>query len=43
MKIIRKKRNMGCYRSVADYAAKGWQLGLRRMLGDEEMREWTEW
>jgi hypothetical protein len=28
--------------SVANYAAKGWQLGLRRMLGDEEIREWTE-
>jgi hypothetical protein len=27
--------------STTDYATKGWQLGLRRMLGDEQMREWT--
>jgi hypothetical protein len=28
--------------SIANYAVKGWQLGLRRMLGDEEIREWIE-
>jgi hypothetical protein len=27
---------------VADCAGRGWQLGLRRMLGPEEMRGWTE-
>jgi hypothetical protein len=27
---------------VAKYAAKGWRLDLRRMLGDEEMQEWNE-
>jgi hypothetical protein len=28
--------------TVADCAVKGWHLGLRRMLGDEEMSEWTD-
>jgi hypothetical protein len=28
--------------SVADYAARGWHIGLRHMLGTEEMREWTD-
>jgi hypothetical protein len=27
---------------VAEYAAKGWHLELRRMVGDEEMMEWIE-
>jgi hypothetical protein len=28
--------------SVAEYAARGWHLGLRRMLGEDEMKEWTD-
>jgi hypothetical protein len=28
--------------SMAECAARGWQLGLRCMLGPEEMREWTD-
>jgi hypothetical protein len=27
--------------TIAEYADRGWHLGLRRMLGAEEMREWT--
>jgi hypothetical protein len=28
--------------AIVDYAARGWQLRLIRMLGDDEMREWTD-
>jgi hypothetical protein len=28
--------------TVAEYAANDWQLNLRRMLGEEEMSEWTD-
>jgi hypothetical protein len=37
LKYVRARRDQ-----FADHAVMRWQFGLRRMLGFEEMREWTE-